>query len=162
VSAADAVTAAGLIEGAQAEAGLTDFGPESFVDALDVLVESMKHEARLTPEGLREQLQQSQRSLVTHLEMQDYLARFPEILDEPIVAPVVIVGPQRTGTSKLFRLVASDPQWNVLMTWQALHLVPFGGERPDGHDPRAGCSRRTRSTRARQRWKPCCSRTRSC
>jgi hypothetical protein len=101
-----------------------------------VLVESMKHEARLTPEGLNEQLEQSKRSLVTHLKMQDYLGRYPEILDEPIVAPVVIVGPQRTGTSKLFQLVAADPQWNVLMTWQALNLVPFSGERPDGRDPR--------------------------
>jgi hypothetical protein len=129
-------TAASLVEAAQAEAGLHDFGSESFVDALDVLVESMKHEARLTPEGLDEQLEQSTRSLVTHLRMQDYLDRFSEILDEPIVAPVIIVGPQRTGTSKLFRLVAADPQWNVLMTWQALNLVPFGGDRPDGRDAR--------------------------
>ena len=129
-------TAASLVADAQTEAGLVDFGPESFVDALEVLVESMEHEARLTPEGLSEQLEQSKRSLVTHLKMQDYLDRFPDILDEPIVAPVVIVGPQRTGTSKLFRLVAADPQWNVLTTWQALNLVPFGGERPDGRDPR--------------------------
>jgi len=129
-------TAADLVAAARADAGLDDFGPERFVDALDVLVASMEHEARLTPDGLREQLEQSQRSLVTHLKMQDYLVRFPEILDEPIVAPVIIVGPQRTGTSKLFRLVAADPQWNVLMTWQALNLVPFGADRPDGHDPR--------------------------
>jgi len=129
-------TATSLVDAACADTGLDDFGPESFVDALDVLVESMKHEARLTLDGMREQLEQSTRSLVTHLKMQDYLARFPEILDEPIVAPVVIVGPQRTGTSKLFRLVAADPQWNVLMTWQALNLVPFGGARPDGRDPR--------------------------
>jgi hypothetical protein len=129
-------TAASLVEAAQTEAGLHDFGPERFVDALDVLVESMKHEARLTPEGLSEQLEQSKRSLVTHLRMQDYLDRFPEILGEPLVAPVIIVGPQRTGTSKLFRLIAADPQWNVLHTWQALNLVPFSGDRPDGRDPR--------------------------
>ena len=115
MNAVDAPTAASLVTAAREEAGLHDFGPESFVDALDVLVESMKHEARLTPDGLHEQLEQSKRSLVTHLKMQDYLDRFPEILDESIVAPVIIVGPQRTGTSKLFRLIASDPQWNVLM-----------------------------------------------
>jgi len=131
-----AQTAASLVEAAQAKAGLHDFGPESFVDALDVLVESMKHEARLTPDGLSEQLEQSKRSIVTHLRMQDYLDRFPDIIDGPIVAPVIIVGPQRTGTSKLFRLIAADPQWNVLHTWQALNLVPFGGDRPDGRDPR--------------------------
>ena len=136
MTVADTPTAASLVAAARDEAGLHDFGPESFVDALDVLVESMTHEARLTPDGLREQLEQSQRSLVTHLKMQDYLDRYPEILDEPIVAPVVIVGPQRTGTSKLFRLIAADPQWNVLMTWQALNLVPFGADRPDGRDPR--------------------------
>jgi hypothetical protein len=136
MTGADVPNATSLVAAARDETGLHDFGPESFVDALDVLVESMKHEARLTPDGLHEQLEQSKRSLVTHLRMQHYLDRYPEILAEPIVAPVVIVGPQRTGTSKLFRMIAADPQWNVLMTWQALNLVPFGGDRPDGHDPR--------------------------
>jgi hypothetical protein len=62
--------------------------------------------------------------------MEAILARFPEIGDEQILAPLIIVGPQRSGTSKLFRAVASDPQWNFLPTWQAIDPVPTALERP--------------------------------
>jgi len=48
----------------------------------------------------------------------------------------VIVGLQRAGTSKLFRNIAADPQWNVLYTWLAVNPVPPEGWAPDLPDPR--------------------------
>ena len=45
----------------------------------------------------------------------------PSILDEPIDAPVFVVGTARSGTSILHELLALDPASRVPLTWELLH-----------------------------------------
>jgi len=126
---------AALMAAARARTGLHDFGTADFESALAVLVRAMRDEANLTEAGMAWQLEEHVEALAVRLRMQEWIERSPEILDQPVDRPVIIVGLQRSGTSKLFRNIASDPRWNVLKTWQALQPVPLAMEH-DGPDPR--------------------------
>jgi Sulfotransferase family len=116
--------------------GLDDFGDEAFREPLRVLVDALNREASLTDRAMESERGAIVRALEMRLRAEWFRSTFPEIDDEPITAPVVIVGPQRSGTSKLYRLIASDPQWTKLYTWQAMFPVPFGDGLPVNPDPR--------------------------
>lgn len=133
---ADALTAE-----AQRRTGLDDFGPEDFDFALRKLVEGMRDEAELSEAGMQAQLQEIVGHLCISLRMQAFFAAYPEIKEQEIVAPVVIIGLQRTGTSKLFRNIAADPQWNALYTWLAVNPIPPDGWRSGSPDPRLAQAR---------------------
>jgi hypothetical protein len=125
-----------LLAQARRRTGLEDFGADNFEAPLRVLVDAMRGEANLTERAMQSQLREIVSDLCVNLRTHAFFASHPEIELQPIVAPVVIVGLQRTGTSKLFRNIAADPQWNVLYTWLALNPIPSGaGERGQG-DPR--------------------------
>jgi hypothetical protein len=128
------------VEALNAEArrltGLDDFGPNTFDEPLRVLLDCILCEGNLTEVGLQRGLQSMIKHLSSRLRMQEFFAQHPEIEDQPIVAPVVIIGMQRTGTSKLFGNIAADPQWNVLYTWQALNPIPPAGWEPGMPDGR--------------------------
>jgi len=124
-----------LLGRARARAMLEDFGDPAFRVALDRFVEAINTESLLNADALAQQEADIVSSLMTRLRIRDYFRRHPEIEGEEIRAPVIIVGAQRTGTSKLFRVMASDPQWNVLYTWEALNPVPFS-DPPATPDPR--------------------------
>jgi hypothetical protein len=64
------------------------------------------------------------RALVNRLEVHATLGRHPEILDERIDAPVLVVGTGRSGTSILHELLAQDPAHRVARTWELLHPCP--------------------------------------
>jgi hypothetical protein len=119
-----------LSRAARIATGLTDFGPEPFEEALSVLLQAIGTEANFSADGLAAELAEIRTLLVNRLRIEAMFARFPEIRAEPIQSPVIIIGPQRSGTSKLFRSIAADPQWNFLPTWQAINPAPPGLERP--------------------------------
>ena len=45
---------------------------------------------------------------------------------------MLVIGVQRTGTTKLQRLLASDPDNRALMSWEALNPAPINGDMKDG------------------------------
>ena len=124
-----------LINEARRRTGLFDFGEDDFRPALDVLCCAMRDEANLTEHAMAWQLEEHVQGLMVRLRMHDWIGRHPGILDQEVTRPIIIVGLQRSGTSKLFRNIASDPQWNVLRTWQALQPVPLS-DPPEQPDPR--------------------------
>ena len=97
-----------IVRAAQAEDGLTDFGNESYREPLQRLLWSLEHEAQLNETGAMVLQQRMVDILATRLRVQAYLKRYPEILDEEIIAPLVIVGLPRTGTTMLHRTIAAD------------------------------------------------------
>lgn len=128
-----------LLQEARSLTGLHDFGPEPFVDALSTLLTAIGNEANLAESALEGQLGEIRALLVSRLRIEATFAQFPQINDERIEPPVIIIGPQRSGTSKLFRAIARDPQWNFLPTWQAIDPVP-----PDRHRQPSGTDLRVR------------------
>lgn len=114
-----------LIETAKRSTGLSDFGPIDFLEPLSVLTESIQREAKLHPLGHLIIHGRIKGALETLLRAEAMIKKHPEILAIPIEAPIVIAGLQRTGTTMLHRLLASDPRVRSLASWEALNPVPL-------------------------------------
>ena len=99
-----------LIKQAKRKTGLSDFGDDGHLEALQVLVESINDEAQLTPTGRLIQKSRLAGGLVQRLRIQDLLKRHPEIDDIDLGTVIVITGLQRTGTTLLHRMIYSHPQ----------------------------------------------------
>ncbi|NVE94833.1 sulfotransferase family protein [Altererythrobacter lutimaris] len=123
-----------LMERAASEAGLDDFGDPWFEQPLDVLLQSLREEARLNPAGDFSAMQQFHKVLTDRLWARMWFKRHPEILERAIPRPVVIVGPMRSGTTRLHRLLASDRRFSHMRSFETISPVP----RPDFEDVLAG------------------------
>jgi hypothetical protein len=115
---------AGLLAEAQSRTGLSDFGRDEFRDALGVLLKSLREEAPLNELGRMVLRSRALESLETRLVTQDWVKRHPEILEEQIVAPLVVIGLMRTGTTMLQRIIASDPRNHACMWWETRFPAP--------------------------------------
>jgi hypothetical protein len=117
-----------LEEASAATGGLRDFGDPSFRSGLDVLCKALDGEARLSDMGRGILHQKLVAQLVNRLRVEDYFTRHPEIADEKVAAPLVIVGLPRTGTTKLHRLLSRDPRFYWMAFWESQFPVPFPNE----------------------------------
>jgi hypothetical protein len=117
-----------LMRAAIEAAGLDDFGEEPFRKALEQLCASAERELDLSPVGRRNLHGQILDHLVQRLRFADLWKRHPEILEEPIDAPIVIVGLPRSGTTFLQHLLARDPRLRPVPFWENLAPLPH-------HDP---------------------------
>ncbi|POF43726.1 sulfotransferase [Pseudomonas laurylsulfativorans] len=128
MSANDFALDALLAEASARAGGLEDFGPGDFRQGLLILADALNSEACLSSAGrglLREKLLGQ---LVNRLVMEDHLRRHPEILEQPIDEPLVIVGLPRTGTTLLQRTLAVDPQFSKAQWWETRYPAPLPGE----------------------------------
>ncbi|MGI9285999.1 MAG: sulfotransferase family protein [Pseudomonadales bacterium] len=115
---------ASLIDHAQRTTGLSDFGDDLWREPFTVLVKSLEEEAQLTLMGRLMARNDIILWLSTRLKVTDTLKRHPEVLEQEVVAPMVIVGLPRSGTSILFELLAQDPDVGVPLMWEALQPCP--------------------------------------
>jgi hypothetical protein len=134
-------TAEGLMNAAAAEAALDDFGDEPFEEGLAVYLGAAHREAGLTEMGVQIVRDGIVRVLVNRLRYFEDLKRHPEIAEEQIVAPIVVTGLGRTGTTKLQRMMASDPEVQSPRTWRMLNPARFPGATSDAQDPRIAVAR---------------------
>ena len=114
-----------LIKAARKTTGLHDFGKDFREEPLDRLLLSIEQEAELHPIGRFITRQRMVNLLCVRLRAEELFKKFPEILDQPQLPVWVILGLQRTGTTKLHRLLAADRDNRVLLSWEALNPVPF-------------------------------------
>ena len=119
-----------MIAAARRKTGLSDFGDDWFLEPLEVLVESINEEARLTPVGIRLLSARIVSGLAVRLRAEHLLRERPEIRDLDLGKVIVIAGLQRTATTTLHRLIAADPGVRALRSWEALNPVPLPDERP--------------------------------
>jgi hypothetical protein len=130
--------AAQLMATARSETGLDDFGADDFVQRLWVLCDAMRREGGFNGAGVMQQHVFVLGLLKNRLLIEDLIGRHPEILDERIVAPIIICGLPRTGTTHLHNLMSADPRLRSLPYWESLEPVLPTHEIPkDGApDPR--------------------------
>jgi hypothetical protein len=121
---------------ARRETGLHDFGDHWFLKPMQVLVDSLKEEAALNTLGHFAATGQFVKVMRERLWAQHWFDSEPEILDEPLVPPVIVVGPMRSGTTRLHRLLAADERFEHLRFFEAVCPVPRPGFRPGDRDPR--------------------------
>jgi hypothetical protein len=103
--------------------GLDDLGPPD-LEPLEQLVEAIRSEASLHPIGHLATHGRLVAALRNRLRAQAWFRRHPEILEQPVPAPIVITGLQRTGTTLLQRLLSADPRHHALHAWRALNPAP--------------------------------------
>ncbi len=125
-----------LIDRARKKTGLSDFGDETFLEPMRILLRSLEEEADLNPLGRFLAAQNVIRILKHRLLLEDLLKREPQILDRKIAAPVAIVGLARTGTTRLHRLMAADDQFLHLKAWESVNPVPYPESFESALDPR--------------------------
>ncbi len=125
-----------LLADARSNTGLEEFGEDSFREPLSILLGSLRDEAPLNDLGRTVFRARILESLETRLKTQYWLTRHPEILEEEIDAPIVVIGLMRTGTTMLQRLLASDPRHHAAMWWETRYPAPPIGIDWKAPDPR--------------------------
>jgi len=125
-----------LLEHARLATGLADFGDDLWREPFRVLVKSLEEEAQLTLMGRLMARSDIILWLSSRLRVTDTLKRCPQILEEEVTAPMVIVGLPRSGTSILFELLAQDPDVGVPLMWEALQPCPPPEAASYDSDPR--------------------------
>ena len=125
-----------LLERAADAAGTDDYGSPSFREGLTQLVESLNHEARLSELGsvMAESFLIS--TLTNRLRVEAWRASHPEVADERVEAPIVVVGMSRSGTTLLSHLIGKDDGLRSLLRWEALESVPPPESTTYATDPR--------------------------
>jgi hypothetical protein len=124
-----------VLADAQRKESLTDWGPGEFEHPLGVLSEDYAA-ADLNGVGVHILRSGIVHSLRMRLRAQEWIRRHPEILQERIVAPIVVVGMMRSGTTLVQRLLAADPMFNVAYGWEVVEVAPRLEYRFTGADPR--------------------------
>jgi len=114
-----------MLDTARKQTGLSDFGDERFLEPMRVLIRSLEQEADLNPLGRFMTRANILRILKHRLLAEDLCKRHPEILERTIADPVVVVGPARSGTTRLHRLLAADERFLHLKSWESVNPVPY-------------------------------------
>ena len=131
-----------LIRTARKVSGLRDLGKDFDDEPLDQLIRSLKEEARLNPLGRFISRKRIINLLMVRLRAEYWFKKHPEILDLDLLPVWVIIGLQRTGTTKLHRLLTADPENRVLASWEAINPAPLDTRFPR-KDKRPGIARRS-------------------
>ncbi len=114
---------AGVLADAQRKEGLSDWGPGDFEEPLGVLLDDYPG-AGLNAIGEHILRSGIVHSLRMRLRTQAWIERHPEILDEQIEAPIVVVGMMRSGTTLLQRLLAADTRLHCARGWEVVEAAP--------------------------------------
>jgi hypothetical protein len=107
-----------LIADAEAETGLGDWGAPEFMSALDLLCHSAVDEAGLQGAALAGFAANIRRLLANRLRLYADRAAHPEIAAQAIVAPIIVTGLPRGGTTILHALLAQDPAARSPAKWE--------------------------------------------
>lgn len=134
-----------LLARAVEQSGLDDFGPAGFREGLEVYCESVATEAELNDLGAAVVPTNVVGALVNRLKVVDWAARHPEVADERIEAPFVVVGIFRAGTTLLSYLLERDPRHRPLFGWEAQDSIPPPTPETMGSDPRIEATRAGRA-----------------
>jgi hypothetical protein len=125
-----------LLKAASSRTGLTNFGEDHFRAGLDQFVAACRNDGFVPPAGLESIGDAVIKILVNRLRFEDALRRHPQILDEEIVSPLVIIGPGRVGSTKLHRILANAANVQTTPLWQVMNPIPAIDAETGQPDPR--------------------------
>jgi hypothetical protein len=128
-----------VLTDAQRKESLSDWGPGEFERPLELLLADYAT-ADLNAIGVLILRAGIVHSLRMRLRAQEWIRRHPEILQERVVAPVVVVGMMRSGTTLLQRLLAADPRFQCAYGWEVVEAAPRLDYPFVGVDPRIAVS----------------------
>jgi len=114
-----------LIRSARQVTGLQDLGRDFNDEPLERILQAVNEEANLHPIGRFITKQRFVSLLNIRLRAEYYFKKYPEILSQELYPVWIIIGLQRTGTTKLQRLLAEDPAHRVIPSWEVINPVPI-------------------------------------
>lgn len=94
-----------------------DLPDDEIVEPLTILHRAYGEEAQLDAAGTHALTQSLLRLLANRLRMKRDFAHHPEIHDQPIAGPLVVMGVARSGTTKLQKVLAASGDFNFLPFW---------------------------------------------
>lgn len=115
-----------LMDRARTATGLSDFGPDHFLEPLEVLTHAMREEADLNARGIAVHGERLINALENRLRRIELMKRHPEIACQEVDVGVVIVGLPRTGSTMLQRLLAASPKATATYWWETIFPLPRG------------------------------------
>ena len=125
-----------IIAAACKRAGSSEMGSDSYLEPLTQYLASAEEEAGLTTFGRLAVRGMVVSALTNRIELHRWATDHPEIRQESIEAPWVIVGLPRTGTSLLSILMGLDPTARTPLQWEAAKPIPPPGLSDASLDPR--------------------------
>ena len=114
----------GLMAQARVQAGLTDFGPDSFREGFERFLVSLAVDARLSSAGAAQVLDTLTRRLRNRLEVEAWHGANPTAAGADIVGPLSVTGLPRTGTTALGNMLSLDPRFRCLRGWEQRQPCP--------------------------------------
>ncbi len=114
-----------LIRTARKKTGLYDLGKEFREEPLERLLKSVNEEAELHPIGRFIARERFVSLLSIRLRAECLFKKYPWILDQELYPAWIILGLQRTGTTKLHRLLSVDPDHRFIPSWEVINPLPL-------------------------------------
>ena len=113
-----------MMAAATRETGRARFSDLEFVPALTKLVDSLNNEARLNALGVQLQKDRLTDLLKTRLRLEAWIEKRPDIEEEELAPPVVILSLPRTGTTMLQRLMSTDRRFQPIHWYEVRFPIP--------------------------------------
>jgi Sulfotransferase family len=124
-----------LLAAARAETGI-DIIDDDVVEPLRVMLASFNGESRLHEKGAAATGKKLIRLLSNRLRMMRDFRAHPEIDEQIIRPPLIIMGMGRTGSTKTQKLLAASGDFNWMPYWQSHNPCLFSGSRDESPQPR--------------------------
>jgi len=131
-----------LIETAQQKAGLNDFGDDWFLQPLTKMISALNTEARLNALGRFVAHGQIVKILRDRLWTQYWAKTQPQLFTPPLRAPIIVVGPMRSGTTRLHRLLSADQRFAHMRFFETISPTPHPEFRHGDKDKRPAFAKR--------------------
>ncbi len=125
-----------ILRDAERRAEVGSFSNEFYLVPLRRLLEGYIRESNLNAIGRSIQRERVVGILATNLRFESFWERHPEIAQEPIADPIVILGFGRTGSTLLQRVLGADPRLHTTLFWEGRFPVPFPGEAVENPEQR--------------------------
>jgi len=132
----DVGTSERLVDEALDATGLDDFGESTWQEGLDRLLESLAATADLNEIGVDVARSSIVGDLSNRLRLVEWRRTHPDVARQQVVAPIIIVGQPRTGTTILHDLMAQDPANRAPLSWEIERPVPAPRTETYATDPR--------------------------
>lgn len=126
----------GIEKAAVTQAQSDNFGSSSYREPLEKFVQSFESEASASTFGRMACRNVLISALTNRIRLADWVAKNPEVRQEDIRRPWIIVGMPRTGSSLLSILLGLDPYNRPLLQWEAASPVPPPRLATVAEDPR--------------------------
>lgn len=108
----------------------------SFSEPLGVFCDALETTAELTPLGRWATQRYLKRLIDVRLELETHESAHRELHDEAIVEPIFVIGPPRSGTTVLHRLLGALPGHRVARGWEFSRPLPPPTPETCDQDPR--------------------------